>query len=80
MIEDVRGAFAETIQQVDWMDSSTKVKTLKKLKSIHNLVGFPEWLLTDEQLNKHYENVSRSKGAITLIRGSIELGSKSLFT
>ncbi|KAG6447822.1 hypothetical protein O3G_MSEX005180 [Manduca sexta] len=62
MIGDVREAFAETIQKVDWMDASTKFQTLKKLKEIRNLVGFPKWLLTDEQLNKHYQDIEVVEG------------------
>ncbi|XP_052751264.1 neprilysin-4-like [Galleria mellonella] len=56
MIEDVREAFAATVQQLDWMDTTTRLKTLNKLKAIRNFVGFPAWLLTHEQLDKHYKH------------------------
>ncbi|CAB3241292.1 unnamed protein product [Arctia plantaginis] len=62
MIEDVRSAFAEAVQELDWMDSSTRLKTLSKLKAIRNFVGFPSWLLTHEQLDKHYKHASVMEG------------------
>lgn len=58
MIEDVREAFASAVQELDWMDSTTRHKTLNKLRAIRNFVGFPAWLLTKEQLDKHYKHVS----------------------
>lgn len=58
MVEDVRSAFAEAVEELDWMDSTTRVKTLSKLSAIRNFVGFPAWLLTAEQLDKHYKHVS----------------------
>lgn len=61
MIEDVREAFAAAVDQLDWMDSTTRVKTLNKLRAIRNFVGFPSWLLTLEQLDKHYKHVSTKK-------------------
>lgn len=57
MVEDVRAAFAAAVQDLDWMDSTTRLKTLDKLKAIRNFVGFPAWLLTHEQLDKHYKHV-----------------------
>lgn len=58
MIEDVREAFAAAVDQLDWMDSTTRLKTLNKLRAIRNFVGFPSWLLTTDQLDKHYKHVS----------------------
>ncbi|KAM3958233.1 endothelin-converting enzyme 1 [Aphomia sociella] len=62
MVEDVRDAFATAVQQLDWMDSTTRVKTLSKLKAIRNFVGFPAWLLTHEQLDKHYKHAEVVEG------------------
>ncbi|XP_075972535.1 endothelin-converting enzyme 1-like isoform X1 [Anticarsia gemmatalis] len=62
MIEDVRSAFADAVQELDWMDSTTRLKTLNKLKAIRNFVGFPAWLLTHEQLDKHYKHAEVVEG------------------
>ncbi|KAL0839240.1 hypothetical protein ABMA28_016005 [Loxostege sticticalis] len=62
MVEDVREAFAAAVQQLDWMDTSTRLKTLNKLRAIRNFVGFPSWLLTNEQLDKHYKHAEVVEG------------------
>ncbi|KAJ0179111.1 hypothetical protein K1T71_004823, partial [Dendrolimus kikuchii] len=64
MIEDVRLAFAAAVEQLDWMDSTTRQKTLNKLKAIRNFVGFPTWLLTHEQLDKHYKHAEVVEGSL----------------
>ncbi|XP_049865226.1 neprilysin-4-like [Pectinophora gossypiella] len=62
MVEDVREAFAAAVHQLDWMDTTTRLKTLSKLKAIRNFVGFPAWLLTSEQLDKHYKHAEVVEG------------------
>ncbi|XP_059061160.1 neprilysin-4-like [Achroia grisella] len=62
MVEDVRDAFAAAVQQLEWMDTSTRLKTLSKLKAIRNFVGFPAWLLTHQQLDKHYKHAEVVEG------------------
>ncbi|XP_050561526.1 neprilysin-4 [Spodoptera frugiperda] len=62
MVEDVREAFAAAVVSLDWMDSTTRLKTLDKLKAIRNFVGFPAWLLTHEQLDKHYKHAEVVEG------------------
>lgn len=57
MLEDVRHAFSQTVVQLDWMDTTTRLKTLNKLKAIRNYVGFPAWLLTTEKLDSNYNKV-----------------------
>lgn len=64
MVEDVRSAFAAAVQELDWMDSSTRLKTLEKLSAIRNFVGFPAWLLTKEQLDKHYKHAEVIEGSL----------------
>jgi neprilysin len=66
MVEDVREAFAEAVRALEWMDGATRLKTLSKLRAIRNFVGFPAWLLTPDQLDKHYRHVSRSPLLFTL--------------
>lgn len=60
MIEDVREAFAQTANQLQWMDSTTRATTLRKLHAIRTFVGFPSWLLARAQLDDHYKHVSNS--------------------
>ncbi|XP_045764028.1 neprilysin-4-like isoform X2 [Maniola jurtina] len=62
MIEDVREAFAAATKDLPWMDASTRATTLKKLRAIRTFVGFPSWLLTHEDLDKHYRHVEVIEG------------------
>ncbi|CAH2232410.1 jg7972 [Pararge aegeria aegeria] len=62
MIEDVREAFAAATKDLPWMDASTRATTLRKLSAIRTFVGFPSWLLTHEDLDKHYQHVEVVEG------------------
>ncbi|XP_052738146.1 neprilysin-4 isoform X3 [Bicyclus anynana] len=62
MIEDVRDAFAAAARQLPWMDATTRDTTLRKLRAIRTFVGFPSWLLTHQDLDKHYKHVEVVEG------------------
>lgn len=64
MVEDVRRAFSEAVTQLDWMDTTTRHRTLDKLRAIRNFVGFPAWLLTNDQLDSHYKHVEVVEGSL----------------
>ncbi|KAG7305209.1 hypothetical protein JYU34_009248 [Plutella xylostella] len=80
MIEDVREAFTTAVRQLDWMDEGTRLKTLNKLKAIRNFVGFPSWLLTPEELDKHYKHADVIEGSLfdTYLKLSYAAVKKSL--
>jgi putative endopeptidase len=42
MVEDIRSALKDRIQQLDWMSDSTKQKALHKLAVMKKKVGYPE--------------------------------------
>jgi putative endopeptidase len=42
MVEDVRSAYAERIEQLDWMSQPTKALALQKLANMKVLIGFPD--------------------------------------
>lgn len=45
LIKNLKLAFAERIQALDWMSATTKVKALKKLQAITVKVGYPDkWI------------------------------------
>ncbi|CAG2122583.1 unnamed protein product, partial [Medioppia subpectinata] len=37
-----------------WLDESTKNKSLNKLNAIKQNIGFPDWLLNNEELDNYY--------------------------
>jgi putative endopeptidase len=42
MVEAIKTAYAENIQQLDWMSDTTKAKALDKLKKVSKKVGYPD--------------------------------------
>ena len=58
MLEDIKWAFSSLVHSVTWMDEETKKETLAKADVMKNYVGFPDWLLDKQQLEKYYEGVS----------------------
>ncbi|CAG5019091.1 unnamed protein product [Parnassius apollo] len=62
MVEDVRAAFGAAAARLDWMDGSTRRRTLAKLRAIRNFVGFPAWLLDTRKLDNHYRNAHVIEG------------------
>ena len=42
MVDDVKTAYAENIQNLDWMSAATKTKALDKLQKVSKKVGYPD--------------------------------------
>ena len=42
MVDAIKIAYAENIQQLDWMSDTTKAKALDKLKKVSKKVGYPD--------------------------------------
>ncbi len=42
MVDDVKGAYAEQIQNLDWMSPTTKTKAIDKLNKVTRKVGYPD--------------------------------------
>ncbi|CAH0397398.1 unnamed protein product [Chilo suppressalis] len=72
MVEDVRHAFADEVEQLDWMDSSTRLKTLRKLRAIRNYVAYPAWLLQAARLDQHYAHQWWSAATLEHYHGKVQ--------
>lgn len=57
MLEDIRMAFEVAVQDLDWMDVTTREKTLTKLHAIRAFVGYPGWIMNSTQLDIYYKQV-----------------------
>jgi predicted metalloendopeptidase len=72
MIDDIEVAFKNILRQVikcpsiafelsqtkvDWMDEATRTRALIKAAAIKRKIGFPEWILNNNELNAYYEEV-----------------------
>ncbi|KAL3123466.1 hypothetical protein niasHT_004638 [Heterodera trifolii] len=57
MIEDLRGAFQQMLVANDWMDTDTREFAMEKAQQMINLIGFPDFLFNDTQLDDYYKNL-----------------------
>lgn len=54
MIEEIRGAFKENINELSWMDSDTRKLAKEKADAITDMIGFPDYILNVQQLDEKY--------------------------
>jgi len=57
MIENIHWAFEKIVKELDWMDDTTKNRTLYKAKQMQTLIGFPEFINDSFQLDEYYSEV-----------------------
>eukprot|EP00094_Tigriopus_californicus_P009374 TCALIF_09039-PA protein Name:"Similar to ECE1 Endothelin-converting enzyme 1 (Bos taurus)" AED:0.18 eAED:0.18 QI:17/0/0/0.68/0.73/0.75/16/0/656 len=55
LVTDLRGAFKELVTESVWMDTDTQVLAQDKADQIIQLVGYPDWIIDDEELDQRYE-------------------------
>ncbi|KAL8188117.1 UNVERIFIED_CONTAM: Endothelin-converting enzyme 2 [Gekko kuhli] len=61
MIAEIRTAFEESLHQLDWMDEKTKQAAKEKADSIYDMIGFPEFILDDKELDDVYDGYEVSE-------------------
>ena len=57
LVDDIKGSFDDIIRATDWLDSNTRESALNKLSAIRQLVGYPDWIRNDTQLDDTYNLV-----------------------
>jgi predicted metalloendopeptidase len=58
MIKDLKESFSALVGVSDWLDDITKNKSLDKLNAIIENVGYPDWMLDNNELDKYYDLVN----------------------
>lgn len=58
MLNEIKEAFVDRVNQLNWMDMKTKQATLMKAKYMVSFIGYPDWLYAPGKLDKYYEGVS----------------------
>jgi hypothetical protein len=58
---DIQWAFSTLVRSAHWMDEDSKVATMDKAAAVKQFIGFPEWLLDKNGLQKYYEGVSKPR-------------------
>ena len=57
MINDIKESYNSLIRESDWLDDITKNKSLIKLNAIKQNIGYPDWLLSNNELDNYYNLV-----------------------
>ena len=57
MIEYLRKAFGQILDDLDWMDDKTKLKARKKLEHIDEFIGYPDEILDRNVVEDHHNGI-----------------------
>ena len=57
MIENIREAFQANLKNLDWMDEETRKLAWEKAASTTDMIGYPDFILNREQLDKKYSDL-----------------------
>ncbi|XP_033220986.1 neprilysin-2-like [Belonocnema kinseyi] len=49
--------FSKMLKEVVWMDKKTKTRALAKLKSMKNVIGYPDEILHDKTVDEYYKTL-----------------------
>lgn len=61
MTHELQQAFREIINSTDWIDAPTKALSEDKLNAMSLRIGYPDFLLSHEELNKIYKDLNIDK-------------------
>lgn len=54
MIKEIKKAFKENLRKLNWMDKETITLAEEKADAISDMIGFPEYILNESQLDDKY--------------------------
>ena len=57
MIENIHWAFEKIVKELNWMDETTKQRTLHKAQQMKTFIGFPEFIDNASELDDYYSDV-----------------------
>ncbi|GAB6022947.1 Neprilysin-4 [Chamberlinius hualienensis] len=58
MIGSIQQSFIDIVKTLDWMDSETKAVAIQKAEKISKKIGYPEYILDQEELDKDHEGLT----------------------
>ncbi|KAK0043426.1 endothelin-converting enzyme 1 [Biomphalaria pfeifferi] len=65
-IEEIKSEFIDNLKSVTWMDNSTRVAVIDKASAIYNMIGYPDWILNVEELDRYHEDINIIEGEYLL--------------
>lgn len=57
MIHNIRDAFNNLLEEIDWMDDQTRQVAREKAAAIAEKIGYPDYIMNDTAINLDYEGV-----------------------
>uniref|UniRef100_A0A8C5XSU1 Endothelin converting enzyme like 1 n=1 Tax=Microcebus murinus TaxID=30608 RepID=A0A8C5XSU1_MICMU len=82
LVEDIKYILGQRLEELDWMDAETKAAARAKLQYMMVMVGYPDFLLRPEAVDKEYEfevhEKTYFKNILNSIRFSIQLSVKKI--
>ncbi|KAL9970109.1 hypothetical protein ACROYT_G022435 [Oculina patagonica] len=57
LTDDIREAFEQNILELDWMDDKTKSVAIRKVRSMVENIGFPDYIVDDKMIDEKYKNI-----------------------
>nr|XP_055156051.1 endothelin-converting enzyme-like 1 isoform X2 [Nyctereutes procyonoides] len=82
LVEDIKFILGRRLEELDWMDAETKAAARAKLQYMMVMVGYPDFLLKPEAVDKEYEfevhEKTYFKNILNSIRFSIQLSVKKI--
>ncbi|VDM52438.1 unnamed protein product [Angiostrongylus costaricensis] len=58
MVNHIQEAFHDMLVENDWIDSSTKASALDKARKIQRVIGYPDFILDDKELEDYHSELS----------------------
>ncbi|XP_023678299.1 endothelin-converting enzyme 2b isoform X1 [Paramormyrops kingsleyae] len=61
MINEIRTAFKDALDELSWMDSQTRQAAKDKADAIYDMIGFPDFILENKELDDVYDGYEVSE-------------------
>lgn len=58
MVEAINEAFQKILENVSWMDESTREAAMKKATGMVAHIGYPDELMNNTKIDEYYENLT----------------------
>ncbi len=59
MVTYIHREFIQILNNIEWMDSTTRQKAIEKAYAITTHIGYPKQLLNNSEISTIYEHVSK---------------------
>ncbi|XP_052219549.1 endothelin-converting enzyme homolog isoform X2 [Dreissena polymorpha] len=71
LLEEIRAAFISNLDDISWMDASTRDYAKVKAAAVTKMLGYPDYIADRKKLDQHYENLTLVPGKFFETRLSV---------